>query len=406
MADLLQDVRAGFMPLVDCAPLAVAAELGFAEDEGIGLILSRETSWATIRDRLVVGQLDAAHCLAPMPIAANLGLGPLTVPMVVPMALGTGANTVTVSVALAGQMALGPVGGFDAAAAIKALGAAVGERRKKELEPLVFGIVHPFSAHRYELAYWLASGGLMPGRDVEFVVVPPSLMPSALKSEKIDGFCAGEPWGTVATASGAGCIVTTNAHIWRNSPEKVLGVRQAWADECGDVLTRLIRALHKSAEWCDRPENTEALTLLLARQDYVGQPMEQLRPSLSRVLQDAIGSPQNVADFLSFSRKAATFPWVSHALWFYSQMVRWGQATHSDAALQAARGTYRPDLYRAALSPLGIEVPGANSKVEGALLRETPAGSRLGQLQLGPDVFFDGGVFDPDQFDNYLRSFE
>ncbi len=400
----IHDVRAGFIPLVDAAPVIVAYELGYAESEGIRLILNRETSWAAIRDRLAVSHLDAAHILAPMPIAANLGLGPLPVAITVPMALGSGANSITVSHEIWNRIACSlDVADFDAQRALDALVRVVAERRADNRGPLSLGVVHPYSAHYYELSYWLASGGIPVGEDIELVVLPPGLMPAALASGQIDGFCAGEPWGTVAANDGTGVILTTNAHIWRNSPEKVLGVRRAFAEEDPARLAGLVRALYRAAAWCDLPESQEALALLLARPEYVGRPVDQIRPCLARRLRSGDGAFHPVEGFLNFSRNAATFPWTSHALWFYSQMVRWGQATPSEDAAAIARDTYRPDLYRAALKPLGVPLPAANAKVEGALRNEQHAGAAgEGQLLLGPDAFFDGRVFDPDRIDAYL----
>jgi two-component system, oxyanion-binding sensor len=400
------EVRAGFIPLVDCAPLVVARELGFAEQEGLHLHLSKETSWATIRDRLAVSHIDVAHILAPMPVAANLGLGPLQTPMVVPMALGTGANSVTVSREL--WQALSQyleAADFDAANTLSALGRVVRDRDASSLPRLTLGVVHPYSAHHYELAYWLASAGLIPEGSVDLVVVPPPLMPAALASGHIDGFCAGEPWGTVAATDGSGVILTTNAQIWQNSPEKVLGVRKDWAESHAEAVSRLVRALYRAAQWCDVEGNQQELAAILADDRYVGQAAEQIRPCLARRLKTADGEFLTVEGFLNFASKAATFPWTSHALWFYSQMVRWGQVGFSTQGAEIARGTYRPDLYRAALAPLGIELPSANAKVEGALTSETPAGSTQGQLRLGPDTFFDGLVFDPDGLEAYVAGF-
>ncbi len=400
------DIRAGFIPLVDCAPLVMAFERGFAEAEGIGLTLSRETSWATVRDKLAVSQFEAAHILAPMPVAANLGLGPLQTPMIVPMALGSGANSITVSNALWVELSqYVDVNDFNALSSLSALAHVVKDRRQSGRAELQLGIVHPYSAHHYELAYWLASGGIVASRDVDLVVVPPSLMPAAIASGHIDGFCAGEPWGTVAATERSSVILTTNAHIWRNSPEKVLGVRSAWAEHNPDGVAALVRAVHAAAEWCDRPYNQDELAAILSRDCYVGQDVELIRPCLRRRLRAGDGTYHPIEGFLNFASNAATFPWISQALWFYSQMVRWGQAVHTEAAVSAARATYRPDIYRSALKPLGVEIPSVNSKVEGALQVETPVGSMGGQLRLGPDAFFDGTTFDPDQLDAYIESF-
>jgi two-component system, oxyanion-binding sensor len=406
MIEFLGEVRAGFIPLIDCAPLVVAKELGLAEAEGVQLTLLKETSWATIRDRLAVSHLDAAHMLAPMPVAANLKLGPLPTSMVVPMALGTGGNAVCVSNTLWEALkANGAPDDFDARLALKALVHVVREREAAQLPRLTLGIVHPFSAHHYELAYWLGAGGLLPGTHVDLVVVPPPLTPAALASGRLDGFCAGEPWGSVVADEGTGVILTTNSHIWCNSPEKVLGVRQAWADDNKECLAALIRAIYRAATWCDLPENQDELAVLLSDNRYVSQGVDRIRPSLARRLRAPNGDLVPVEGFLNFASKAATFPWSSHALWFYTQMVRWGQAPFNLEAVAAARSTYRPDLYRAALRPLKVEVPSANAKVEGALTHETPAGSPTGNLCLGPDAFFDGTTFDPDHLEDYVAKY-
>lgn len=400
-------VYAGFIPLTDSAPLIVAREVGFAADEGLDLVLVKETTWATIRDRLAVGHLDIAHALAPMPIAANLGLNPLPHEMIAPIALGYGGNTVTVSQPLWSELeAAGAPTDFSAKAGLDALSRVVENRRASGQRKLVFGIVHPHSAHHYELAYWLAVGGIMPGRDAELVVLPPPLMPAALTSGRIDGFCAGEPWGSVAVADMVGRILTTKAHIWRASPEKVVAVNKTFADADAERHAALLRAIYRACVWCDDPANRNLLSELLAQPDYLGLPVEIIGQGLARELPTPDGGRRVVEGFLNFSAHAATFPWVSHCLWFYTQMVRWKQCTFAAEDLATVRATYRPDLYRAALKPLGIPIPGANAKVEGALTAETPVGSRTGRLTLSSDGFFDGRTFDPDAIEEYIAALD
>lgn len=380
------EVRAGFMPLLDCAPLVVAREIGFAAAEGIELSVHRETSWAALRDRLAVGHLDVAHILAPMPIAANLGLGPLQMSLVVPMALGFGGNTVTVSQSVWRELeAVGAPVDFDAGAAVRALAQVVAARHAAGAARLVLGIVHAYSAHHYQLAYWMASAGIVPGRDVELVVVPPLLMPSALAGRQIDGFCAGEPWGSVAALRGAGRILTTNANIWRSCPEKVLGVRKAWAREHGERIERLVRAVYRAAVWCDDSVNRAALGEILARAEYIGQPIELLQPGLSGSLLAPNGNGRGVDGFLTFANNDATFPWTSHALWLYTQMVRWRQTVYARDALDVVRATYKPNVFRAALAPLGVVVPMRDDRFE--------------------DGFFDARGFDAGDVEGYLASF-
>ncbi|HUG61421.1 MAG TPA: ABC transporter substrate-binding protein, partial [Methylomirabilota bacterium] len=216
-------VRAGFLPLLDAAILVAAHERGFAEAEGIALTLVRDTSWANIRDRMAVGHFDVAHMLAPMPIAARLGLLPMPLDVVAPMALGLGGNAVTVSESLARTMVeQGWSPGLDAEAAGRAVAAAVRSRAGRGLGRLTIAVVHPYSGHNYDLRYWLAASGVHPDRDVDIVVLPPPSMPEALASGRLDAFCVGEPWNSVAVDAGVGVIVTSKASIWRSSPEKVL----------------------------------------------------------------------------------------------------------------------------------------------------------------------------------------
>lgn len=401
----LHEIRAGFLPLLDSAILVVAREKGFAKAEAIDLTLIRETSWANIRDRMAVGHFQVAHMLGPMPIAARLSLTPLHLDVVAPMALGLGGNAVTVSCSLAEVVTQEQnPNDLDAAINIKHLARAVHQHNAENETPLSFAVVHPFSAHNYDLRYWLAAGGIDPERDVRIVVVPPPLMADALKSGQIDGFCVGEPWNSLAVALGAGVMITTKSAIWRSSPEKVLAVPSSLVSEQPSELAAVIRALYRSADWCGRPENHEELAAILSRAEYVGQDQAVILPALQGRLRYQGKEIAEVQDFFVPFNKAATFPWQSHALWFYSQMVRWGHASWSPESAGQAAEVYRPDLYRAAIAPLGEAVPAANSKVEGALKTPTHVGSSDGSLILGPDGFFDDRIFDPEQIEAYVQA--
>lgn len=393
-----QRVRMAFMPLLDAAPLIVAARMGFASSEGIEIALERETSWATLRDRVAVGHLDAAHMLAPMPIASNLGLAPLAVRIVVPMALGFGGNTVTVSSALAGDLrgcGLPPVA--DAAATGAALRRIVRERRQSGKDKLTIGVVHTHSAHFYQVAYWLSAVGIDHVRDVDIVVVPPSLTAAALARRQIDAFCAGEPWGTVAAHDAGACILLTNESIWRSSPEKVLGVREAWYEEDRERTRALVRSVFRAAQWCDDPQNERELARVLAGQDALQLGGGLLTEALAR---RRAGDGGSTTGFLAFARQSATVPSLSHAAWFYSQMTRWRQAQFSRNGLDIAVTTYRPDIHGAALKALGAGLSVDDNKIEGA--PGSPAGSNGDIPCLGPEMFFDGAVFDPDDVEGYL----
>jgi two-component system, oxyanion-binding sensor len=398
------ELSAGFLPLTDSAILIAARERGFAEAEGIALDLVRETSWANVRDKLAVGQFEISHALAPMPIAANLGLTPFETRLIAPMALGLGGNAITVSNRLVAEMQhqhafemMNAKGAGEALARVVRSGQAEGRKR------LQFGVVHPFSGHNFELRYWLGASGIAPDSDIEIVILPPSLMADALASGQIDGYCVGEPWNSVGVASGAGRIIATKSSIWASSPEKVLAVREDWAEENMETLHALLRALYRSAEWCGQPSNHSELAALLSSPNYLGQPASVILPALDGSILGEAGSSAS-PDFFQPHARAATFPWQSHALWFYSQMVRWGYVDHSTDHAGMARRSFRPDIYRSALAGTGVPVPSANSKVEGALTRTTAVGASSQFLYLGPDGFFDGAVFDPDRLDAYIDS--
>ena len=384
-----REMAIGFIPLLDASIPIAALEMGFAEDQGISLKLFRETSWANIRDRISIGHFDAAHMLAPMPIAANLGLTPFDTEIAAPMALGLGGNAVTVSVAVHDGLDGAPFSNaLDAGHALQALIA----KRRGDHPPLRFGVVHPHSAHNLELRYWLAACGIAPDKDVEIVILPPTLMADALKARTIDGYCVGEPWNTAALMAGHGRILTTKEQIWASSPEKVLGVSAAVVRDAPEAASGLVRACYMAARWCGDRANHDRLSELLSSPDYLAVDADVIKNALT-----------GLAAYEPFA-KAATFPWKSHALWFYTQMVRWGMVAHSPENATRAADTYRPDLYRGSLSALDAPIPTASSKVEGALSQEQYVGAANGKLLLGPDGFFDGRLFDPDELDSYISA--
>ena len=377
-------VVVGFMPLLDCASLVVAVERGFAAQEGLDLRLVRETSWANIRDRTIVGHFDAAHMLAPMTIASTLGIGHIKARFIAPISVGLGGNAITVSLPLWEQMAReGATAGDFTSAQGAALKRVIASRERAGHQPLTFGMVYPFSCHNYELRYWLAAAGVDPDRDVRLVVIPPPLLADALREGQIDGFCVGEPWNSVAVDAGIGAIVTPTTALWPLSPDKVLGCRAEWAERYPEQLAGLLRALYRAAVWTGQPENHAEVAKLLAEPRYVGTSAGLLHRALAGRLTLRPGAePVPLTNFYVPASHHATFPWVSHALWFYAQMVRWRQVEYSAEHLAAVRGTYRPDLYRAALARLDPDIPSTDLKVE---------------------RFFDGRGFDPKDLRGWLE---
>ena len=393
-----------FLPLTDSAPLVVAKELGFAADEGIDLTLIRDTSWATVRDRLVYGQVQGAHLLAPLAVAVTLGLSQTACPIAAPFKLNDNGNALTLSSEFAAALDPAPLNRVaDPVATAHDFAAAIGLHRRKP----VIGIVHRFSSHALMLRYWLGFAGVNPDRDVTLRVLPPSLMTEAMRSGEIDGFIAGEPWSSVAVAEGLGEIAAAGVNIWERGVEKVLATRADWAEANPDQLDRLVRALDRSTAWCDDPANRQALADMLAWPAYVGQPAELIAQALAgRMPLKPGGALVDIPNFLVFHRGATNFPWRSQALWIYSQFLRWHMVEASLEAERAAAGVFRSDLYRRALAGRGIAMPGASMKVEGAIQSPLGAGTHQGSLTLAPDRFFDGRSFDPHAIGAYVQALD
>lgn len=389
-----------FLPLTDSAPLVVAREKGFAAAAGLELSMVRTTSWATLRDRLVYGQVQGAHMLAPLAIAVTLGLSQAPAALSAPFRLNVNGNALAMAPDFAAALEPDPVRRIaDPLGAAHDFAAAIGLHRRKP----VVGIVHRFSSQALLLRYWLAAAGVSPDRDLTLRVLPPSLMVEALRLGEIDGFIAGEPWSSVAVAEGLAEIVVAGARIWRRGVEKVLAFRSDWMEDHPNTVDALLVALSQASAWCDDPAHHEELGELLARPNYVGRPAAELLPALTGRLTLRHGElPASVPDFLLFHREAAAFPWRSQALWIYSQFVRWGLIEASADGERAAAEVFRSDIYRRALAGAGLPMPGASMKVEGAIGAPLGVGAHSGALTLGADGFFDGGVFDPSDISGYL----
>ncbi len=403
------DLRLGFIPLNDAGTVIAAKEKGFFAAEGLDVTLSREASWANIRDKVSVGLLDGAHMLGPMPIACSLGLsGPVT-PMIAPFSLNLNGSAVTVSKSLAAAMrAADPQGMAARPRTARPLRAVIEARRAAGQPPLTFAVVFPFSMHNYELRYWLAEAGIDPDRDLRLVITPPPRMAARLASGEIDGFCVTAPWNALAVAEGTGEIMIYAAEIWRVGPDKVFGVTADWAERHPRTLQALLRGLLRAALWCDDPANRAELGVILAGEIYLDAPVEIVSQSLTGAPPYAQGEPGEASlDYMIYHRYAASFPWRSHAVWFLTQMLRWGQIGPEVDILATAEAVYRPDLFRLAAAELGESAPLVDEKVEGAHAerwRLDEAGPV--SIDMAPDLFFDGRLFDAAQPQRYAASFD
>lgn len=399
-----RDLRLGFVPLTDCAPLVIAKERGFFRRHGLDVTLVREPSWGTVRDNLAAGLLDGAQMLAPMPLAATLGIGAEAVPMVTALCLDLNGNGITVANALYERMrALDPKSIESRPVSARALKRVVELGRTRGDAPLRFGVTFPFSSHNYELRYWVASAGIDPDRDLDIVVAPPCAMVRMLGEGRLDGYCVGEPWNEQAVMLGLGHTVVRTYDLWNNSPEKVLAVTHEWSELHPATHRALVRALVDAACWLDRPENRLEAVHVIAGESYVDAPVEIVGRAL---LPEPVEPLRFRPDSTVFFRFAATFPWRSHAAWFVSQMLRWGQIEAPFSMEALVNAVYRPDIYREAVRDLGIPLPACDQKAEGAHTEPWVLEDASEPIPMGPDAFFDGRVFDPSDVCGYVEGFE
>ncbi|WP_022953405.1 CmpA/NrtA family ABC transporter substrate-binding protein [Leucothrix mucor] len=357
------ELKIGFLPLTDCAVLVAAQERGLFEKYGLQVSLEREVSWANIRDRVAFGSLDAAHMLAPMPLAASLGIDGLGIPMQSAFSMGLNGSAITLSCELLKEMrAVAPDSFLESplkADALKALLRADPSRK------LVFAHVFPFSQHHYLLHAWLEDAGIDPVNDVEFKVIPPPQMVAQLASGQIDGYSAGEPWNQVAVQQGVGCIAISSYEIWNNGPGKVLGVTEWWATEHPQTHQALIAALLEAAQWSDQANSRYELAEWLSRPEYLNMPVEYISGPLLGECQYAGDEPvRNLPDFNCFYRYGATVPWHSHGAFFLQQMRHTGQLKEQVASSNILDKVYQLDLYRGVAEALGLPYPMDNVKQE------------------------------------------
>jgi nitrate/nitrite transport system substrate-binding protein len=358
-----EQIKVGFIKLTDMVPLAVAYEKGYFEDEGLYVTLEPQANWKVLLDRVIDGELDAAHMLAGQPLGATIGIG-TQADIITAYSMDLNGNAITVSNAVWQQMLPhipktaqgGPVRPVKASALKPVISAF-----KSQGKPFRMGMVFPVSTHNYELRYWLAAGGINPGyyspsdvtgqikADVLLSVTPPPQMPATMEAGTINGYCVGEPWNQQALFKKVGVPVVTDYEIWKNNPEKVIGVTSAWADKNPNTHLAMIKALIRAAQWLDASiANRKEAVALISRSQYVGADAAVIGNSMTGTFEYMPGEKHAVPDFNVFYRYFATYPFYSDAIWYLTQMRRWGQiadARPDSWYLETARKVYRPDIY-------------------------------------------------------------
>jgi two-component system, oxyanion-binding sensor len=392
-----RSVTLGFIPLLDCAPLIIARDKGFFRRNGVDVLLMRESSWSSLRDRVALRVLDGGHMLQAIPLAATAGLGGLSVPMVTACVLNLGSNGITVSTDLWRAMcAIEPRAGVSAQAAVSALAGHVQERRVCGMPPLTFAITFPYSSHNYELRFWLAAGGLDPDRDLRLVVVPPQQMISHMTAGRIDGYCVGAPWNSLAAVQGVGRVVAIKQDLWENAPEKVFGVTRDWAERHPNTHRAVLRSLIEACVWLDEPSHHGEAAALLAQPGVVNAPALLIEALLAgRVFTEFDAPARTVPDFIVFHRYAANFPWRSQFCRTLIQMRRAGQIADGVDLPALAASVVAADIYRAAAAELGLPAPSIDDKTEGTHATAWTLRQATRTIAMGPDRLLGGGIFDP-----------
>ncbi|MCJ2377213.1 ABC transporter substrate-binding protein [Vibrio sp. ZSDZ34] len=414
----IEELKFGFIKLTDMAPLAVAYEKGFFEDEGLYVTLEAQANWKVLLDRVIDGELDGAHMLAGQPLGATIGIG-TKAEVITAFSMDLNGNAITVSnntweamkPHIAKQADGKPVHPIKADALKPVV-----EGYLDEGKPFNMGMVFPVSTHNYELRYWLAAGGIHPGyyapksgdnsgqvdADVMLSVTPPPQMPSTMEAGTIEGYCVGEPWNQQAVFKGIGVPVVTDYEIWKNNPEKVFGVSKSWAEQYPNTHIRVVKALIRAAHWLDENNNAnrQEAVKMLSKSAYVGADAEVIANSMTGTFEYEKGDKRDVPDFNVFFRHNATYPYYSDAIWYLTQMRRWGQIADSKDDqwyTDIAKEVYRPDIYQQA----------AEALVDDGVLtsKDFPNFKKEDGFRAPQTHFIDNIVYDGTKPNEYLKKF-
>jgi len=309
--------------------------------------LVREVSWSNVRDKLNIGLFDAAHLLSPVAIASSLGIGHVRVPLIAPFNLGFNGNAITVSPRLFTMLSSAADGDLtDPKVSTRALARVVAQLKSRGAEPLTFGMTFPFSNHNYQLRFWMAAGGVDPDEDVRLVVLPPPFMAESLANGQVDGFCVGAPWNSSAVNLGVGNILHFGCEIMTRVSEKVLALRENWAEENTDMVTRLVRALTRASRFVDEADNRDRVASIVAQR--LGTTPELVVRTLTGNLKTAREGPVRTnGSYILVGRDGTNRPDPVQAAWAYAQIVRWRQAPLSEELRAAAQNVFRADIFDA-----------------------------------------------------------
>ncbi|HKE87005.1 MAG TPA: CmpA/NrtA family ABC transporter substrate-binding protein [Vicinamibacterales bacterium] len=368
-----RNIRFGIIALTDCAPIVMAHELGYFKKFGIESVISKEASWAVIRDKVTLGENQATHMLIGMPIASTMGLAGSPVrPMVVPWLLNRNGQAITLNNKL-------KQAGVRTPAQLKP----VVDRAKASGDPMTFAMTFPPGTHAMWIRYWLASGGIHPDKDVSLITIPPAQMVANMKVDKMDGFCVGEPWNHRAIEDGIGFTAITTQQMWKDHPEKVCAFTEEFATKNPRTVKATLKALHLASVHLDDLNNRAKAAEVIARPAYINCPPSIILERLLGKYNYGDGRTEQDPNYMIFSQRRCNLPQRVYGTWWLTQLRRWGFTKGAPDYAGIAARVIRPDIYLEAMKEMGVKVDATEEK---------------------SITLFDG-VFDGKDPDRYARSF-
>jgi nitrate/nitrite transport system substrate-binding protein len=367
-------MRFGIIALTDCSPIVMAHELGYFKQFGIESIISKEASWAVIRDKLSIGDNQATHMLIGMPLASTMGLaGSPVKPMVIPWLLNRNGQAITLNNKL-------KQAGVKTPKDLKP----IADKAKAAGEPLTFAMTFPPGTHAMWTRYWLASGGIHPDKDVGLITIPPPQMVANMKVDKMDGFCVGEPWNYRAIVDGIGFTAITTQEMWPDHPEKVVAFTEEFAAKNPKTVKAVLKALHLASVHLDNLENRAKAAAVVARPTYINCPPEIILERLLGNYDYGDGRKGHDKYYMIFSNRDCNYPHRAFGVWWLTQFRRWGMVKQAPDYQGVAKRVLRSDIYLEAMKEINV----------------TPKVAELQKFAL-----FDGVPFDANDPEKYAKAF-
>lgn len=367
------NIRFGIIALTDCSSIVMAHELGYFKKFGINSTVSKEASWAVIRDKLTLGENQATHMLLGMPFASTMGLaGSPVKPMIIPWMLNRNGQAITLSNKL-------KAAGVKKAADLKP----IVEKAKAAKDPMTFAMTFPPGTHAMWIRYWLASGGINPDKDVSLITIPPAQMVANMKVDKMDGFCVGEPWNYRAIDDKIGFTVITTQQMWKDHPEKICAFTEEFAAKNPKTVKAILKALHLSSQYIDKMENRPNVARVVSQATYINCPPEIILARLQGKYDYGDGRVEQDPNYMIFSDRDCNYPLKTFGYWWLSQFRRWGMTKGAPDYAGITNKVIRQDIYLDAMKDMGVS-------------------PKTKDMQ--PVKLFDG-TFDPSQAEKYALSF-